>query len=84
MDSNLEAAHKHSFKNYDEILGSKECGCFYCKAVFLSSLISEWVDEKDGGQTALCPKCAIDSVIGDKSGYQLTQQFLSDMNKYWF
>jgi hypothetical protein len=36
------------------------------------------------GQTALCPKCGIDAVIGSKSGYPMTQEFLQAMEKHWF
>jgi len=47
--------------------------------------VAKWVDEQDGvGQTALCPKCGIDSVIGSSSGYPITQAFLSGMRRYWF
>jgi hypothetical protein len=36
------------------------------------------------GQTALCPKCGIDSVLGDACGYPLTEDLLSRMHQYWF
>jgi hypothetical protein len=29
----------------------------------------EWIDEPQGGQTALCPLCGIDAVPGDASGW---------------
>ncbi len=35
-------------------------------------------------QTAICPRCGIDSVIGDKSGFALTPTFLAEMKKAWF
>lgn len=31
-----------------------------------------------------CPKCGIDSVIGDASGYTIDKAFLSAMRKFWF
>ena len=37
--------------------------------VFKPADILEWTDDD---QTALCPNCGIDSVIGDKSGYPVT------------
>jgi hypothetical protein len=62
-------------RHRDEILGSEVCGCFYCPAVFPPSKIKEWVDTKDGiGQTALCPKCDIDSVIGSNSGLKTSNR----------
>jgi hypothetical protein len=48
--------------------------------------IFEWTDEdKDRqGQTAICPRCGIDAVIGDKSGFDVSHNFLGRMNEYWF
>ena len=77
------AAHKHSFQNRDELMVSAQCGCFYCGAIFAPSAVVEWVNDK-GGQTALCPKCGIDSVLGDACGYPLTEDLLSRMHQYWF
>ena len=51
----------------------------YC---FKPADILEWTDDD---QTALCPNCGIDSVIGDKSGYPVTDlDFLKQMHTYWF
>jgi hypothetical protein len=79
------AADKHSISHRSEILTSEVCGCFYCLAIFPPSEIKEWVDAIDGiGQTALCPKCGIDSVIGSNSGYPIGTEFLAQMRKHWF
>lgn len=54
-------------------------------ATFPPNAIAEWVDEIKGvGQTALCPWCSIDSVMGDRSGYPITAAFLKSMNAFWF
>jgi hypothetical protein len=54
-------------------------------AVFAPSEITEWVDHWEGvGQTALCPRCGIDSVIGSESGYPLTKEFLERMAWHGF
>ena len=77
--------HEHSIRHRDEILASDICGCFYCLAVFPPSEITRWVDTEDGvGQTALCPKCGIDSVIGSDSGYPIEPELLGQMQKHWF
>jgi len=79
----LKMAHKHSIFHREEVLTSKICSCFYCREIFTSDAISEWTDEDDA--TALCPKCGIDAVIGDKSGYPIeTLEFLDAMYAYWF
>ena len=78
-------AHAHSIRNREEVLASERCGCFYCCSRFAPAEIQEWVDERKGGeQTALCPKCGIDSVIGSASGYPTSRVFLERMKAYWF
>ena len=77
----LEQAHKHCFKNRDEQAKSLLCGCFYCERTFPSAKIDEWIDE---GQTAMCPFCGIDSVLGSASGFELGKEFLHRMNERWF
>ena len=79
--SGLEAAHKHCIYNRAELECSSICGCFYCFATFAPSEIEEWIDE---GQTALCPKCPVDAVIGSASGYPVTREFLTLMHDKWF
>ena len=75
------SAHKHCSLHRAEIEGSSLCGCFYCLATFPPGELSEWIDD---GQTALCPKCEIDSVIGSAAGFPITQEFLTQMHDYWF
>lgn len=74
-------AHERSSRHRAEIEASTQCGCFYCLAVFASEQVRQWCDNQS---TARCPKCGIDSVIGDASGYPIDQQFLTRMNAYWF
>ena len=75
-------AHAHSSRHRAEIESSANVGCFYCCEIYLPALIEEWIDE---GDTALCPRCGIDSVIGEASGFPVTDTtFLKAMNKAWF
>jgi hypothetical protein len=63
------------------------------------SEIVDWIDEPDRPlfrdnvlvrldakreQSAMCPKCGIDSVIGSNSGYPITTEFLTRMKERWF
>jgi len=75
-------AHRYSSNHKQQLLQDKVCGCFYCLEIFSPSEIGEWVP--DSGETAICPYCGIDSVIGESSGYPITKEFLSAMNKVWF
>ena len=81
MDIELKRAHEHCTKHRGEIERSELCGRFYCEKVFSPAEIEEWID---GGKTAMCPHCGIDSVIGSASGFQLTKEFLHAMCEYWF
>jgi hypothetical protein len=82
----LLAAHDRSSNHRAEVMGSISCGCFCCCQTFAPTEITEWTDDdKDGqGQTAICPRCGVDSVIGSKSGIDISQDFLSRMSDYWF
>ena len=60
------------------------CGCFCCKKVFdpAEHPIKEWID---GGATALCPICGIDSVISSADLPEAIEPaFLQRMNERWF
>jgi hypothetical protein len=48
---------------------------------FLPSEIEDWIDDDD---TALCPKCGIDSVIGSVSGDPMERELLQKMHDHWF
>ena len=49
-----------SSHNKSIILGSRKCGCYHCLAKFSPEEITEWLDYDE---TAVCPKCRVDSVI---------------------
>ncbi|MCK6628712.1 MAG: cytoplasmic protein [Anaerolineae bacterium] len=74
-------AHKFSSNHREGVLRSTICGCFYCLHIFRPGEILDWID---GSQTALCPKCGIDSVIGSNAGFPVTTEFLEKMQMYWF
>lgn len=84
--SNLHDAHRRSANHRDDVLASEICGCFYCCGRFRPSEIDEWVDRDDDGvpQTALCPHCGIDSVLGSASGFPIDRDFLSLMRTRYF
>ncbi len=75
-------AHEHSINNRDELMNSKVCGCFFCEEIFEPSEIEVWIEDTSG--TAMCPYCCVDSVIGDKSGFPITKEFLHMMYMKWF
>lgn len=74
-------AHRHSIRHRAEVESSSVCGCFYCLAIVKPSAIVRWVDSED---TAICPKCGIDSILGDASQFPITPEFLQRMRDRWF
>jgi len=86
MPQDIREAHDHCDHHRPDLEASAICGCFSCMAVFKPVEITIWIDEDANGcgQTALCPHCGIDSVIGDRSGFPITEEFLKRMNKAWF
>ncbi|WP_226680024.1 cytoplasmic protein [Sutcliffiella horikoshii] len=81
MEEYIANAHKFSSHHKKELEKNKICGCFFCLETYNPSLITEWIDQ---GQTAVCPHCGIDSVIGESSGFPITKEFLEKMNQAWF
>lgn len=72
-----DLAGKVSFENWESVRKSKMCGCYYCCSIFPSSEITDndWIQDLHG-RTVLCPKCSIDSVIGDASGIPIREDVL--------
>lgn len=79
--NSVEKAHAHCGNNRAALNKSDTCGCFYCLAIYPPSEITEWIDH---GNSALCPKCGIDSVLAEGSGYPITTAFLTKMYARWF
>ncbi len=86
-ENDLIKAHNFSSGHMEKLKKDSVCGCFYCLKIFNPNEITDWLisdNSCDRNGTALCPYCCIDSVIGESSGYPITKEFLSAMNKYWF
>ena len=75
-------AHKYCTNNKASLVRDGLCGCFYCMEIFDPAIIENWILDTSG--TAICPYCGIDSIIGESSGYPLTEEFLCEMNEHWF
>ena len=79
-EEGLKELHKISSYHRGEL---EECGfggCFYCRQTFNTSEVKEWIDSQ---QTALCPKCGIDSVLPLDRTVDHSQTLL-EMSMYWF
>jgi hypothetical protein len=81
VEKHFKEAHRFSSHNRKDLEKDTICGCFYCLKIFSPTEITEWWDDED---TAVCPHCGIDSVIGESSGFPITRMFLKGMHKEWF
>jgi hypothetical protein len=50
--------------NRKALLASEIAVCFYCFKQFPPSEVVGWCDGEDSSQTAICPYCMVDSVVG--------------------
>lgn len=77
----LIEAHKHTLHNREETDHSDTCYCICCKVQFPSFEITEHTDK---GDTAICPYCNCDAVIGNASGIKMTDELLEKLNEIYF
>lgn len=80
-EQQLLLLHKGCSSHRELLTTSKICGCFHCLSVFGNKEIRKWIQHNN---TALCPRCATDAVIGDASSPGLTRRTLEEMHKRWF
>ena len=59
----LRDLHKFSSRNRQAIRKSYDVGCFFCLEMFPVTEVKEWIKERDGRYTGLCPGCGIDSLL---------------------
>ena len=69
-----------AFKNKLAIKASNKVGCYHCKKIYEAKEVTQFTDK---GETAICPKCGIDAVLGD-AAVTLDEQVLQHMSGYWF
>jgi hypothetical protein len=93
MMNDLLAAYRSVTQNWGQIQASTLCGCCNCLQIFPPDQIVAGTGldfndidnpEAENRQTALCPHCGSEAVLGNKSGYPIEANFLSRMNEAWF
>ena len=77
-DNVFVEAEKFSQNNRESLSKSSQCGCYHCEHIFLPNEVKEW-----DGDTALCPQCQFDAVIGDHDR-TVTPIVLKSLRSYWF
>lgn len=65
------------------LLESNMASCYYCLETFPVANITEFVDDDD--DTALCPVCGIDTVLGDRTNLPIHDRaYLEAIHNYAF
>jgi len=59
--------YHHTIANRKEIEQSEQCFCTYCHQHFAAREVTDFIKDKSD-DTALCPNCGTDAVIGDACG----------------
>src|SRR3989344_4447323 len=77
----IENASKNAVESRQVIEASKLAGCFSCAEIFPANEITSWTDND---KTPLCPRCHVDAVLGDSSGYPLNKDSLEMIGKHAF
>ena len=77
----MKQIHSHTLRNRTEIEASDKCVCICCCEIFKASEVADFIDE---GETALCPICGIDAVIGDCTGISMDSGTLNKFHKEFF
>lgn len=84
----IKKAYSFTFCNEESILGSKVCTCFYCGHQFDPSKEEDldWIEEPNGkDRTLMCPACLCDCIVGDASGFPVTDHdFIQACTEEWF
>lgn len=80
-EQELQALNQAASQHRALLTASKICGCFWCLSVFGHSEIRQWIQQNN---TALCPRCDTEAVIGDVSCPGLNRKTLEAMHKRWF
>lgn len=77
MELNAKEVIKKAFRNKEYLEISKCCGCYHCAKKFVFTEIVQYVDNEE---TAICPYCGMDSVIGTEMGFNITTSFLEQLS----
>lgn len=77
----LKDVHMHTCHNRHELEASQFCYCISCRTFFKPEEIDSYTDE---GNTAICPYCGCDAVLGEACGIKLTDDLLEQLHNKYF
>lgn len=70
----------HTKNNEIEILNSTQAYCLFCRDHFSAREIYDWAMDDEGNNNAICPKCGMDAIVGDASGFSFNHDELREVN----
>lgn len=76
----VQKFNKLSIKNKEELKNHKDCSCYHCLKVFRTTEVTNYCEELDGSETAICPHCGIDSLVPGN----VSKEILKSAHKFWF
>jgi NAD-dependent SIR2 family protein deacetylase len=79
-EKRLQRIYQHSRLNRPFMVPGSGCRCFHCLKEFAAEEVSRWTD---GGETALCPRCGIDSVLSNNAD-ELTDDLIRQLQATFF
>lgn len=79
-EKEMRKAHKFTHSNLWYLSENQTCRCIYCLEEFESNEIDDYTLD----DTALCPRCGIDAVIGEKSGCIITKEEAEEFYEFFF
>ena len=81
MMSKISEIYHYSSQHRALLQQSECCGCFCCLETFAYSEIEDWCDDE---QTAMCPHCGIDAVLGSAAVEEFSPELLQAMQAVYF
>lgn len=67
-------------KKYDQLSFLDKCGCYNCRKIFSTSLITETTNDDVDVEVAICPFCDQPTVIADTEN-NITEVTLDEIKK---
>lgn len=83
-DLRLMRLHMNTVGNAARVRAATRCGCFHCKTIFAPTEIDRFIPERDGKETAMCPRCGVDAVLTNLDGEPLTDTLIEEMHTRFF
>lgn len=77
----IDEAARFALRNRAQLAASTQAACYHCRERFPPAEVLDWTDQ---GETAVCPRCGVDTVIGNASGFPLDERTLAALYARWF